>query len=430
MDVVMPQLGETVAEGTVTKWYKKVGDSVKADETLFDVETDKVSTEVPAPVAGVIAEILVAEGVAAKVGTRLAVIREAGVQRAQPSADRGLRDDDSSADSSVSATRAPPGVASPEGPLLRPSTHGRQPSVAKAEGVGLISPVVSRLLAEHNLNARDIRGTGRDGRITREDVLAHIARSAQPSAVSRQPLAASPAGGSEIEPLNNIRKRTGEHMAKSWTTVPHVLQAVEADFERVDEARGAAGAAWKGREGYSLTYLPFVARAVAQALTLYPRLNASFHGDHLVLHRRINLGIAVDLNREGLMVPVVKDAAGMKLPQLARAIHDLATRARAGKLRPDDMTEATYTLSNNGAYDTLFTAPIISPPQVAILSTDGVRKRAVVIKGERGDTIAVRPVGMLAQTFDHRAVDGSYSASFLGEVRNIIETRDWLQELQ
>jgi 2-oxoglutarate dehydrogenase E2 component (dihydrolipoamide succinyltransferase) len=161
----------------------------------------------------------------------------------------------------------------------------------------------------------------------------------------------------------------------------------------------------------------------------YPRLNASFGGDHLVVHRRVNLGIAVDLNHEGLMVPVVKDAAGMKLAQLARAIQDLATRARAGKLRPDDMTEATYTISNNGAFGTLITAPIISPPQVAILSTDGVRKRAVVLEGAQ-DTIAVRPVGMLAQTFDHRAVDGAYSASFLNEVKSILETRDWQQDIE
>jgi pyruvate dehydrogenase E2 component (dihydrolipoyllysine-residue acetyltransferase) len=410
MDVIMPQLGETVAEGTVTKWHKKVGDAVKADEALFDVETDKVSTEVPAPASGVIAEIVVAEGVTAKVGARLAVIRESGAQPAKtPDARRQMPD-------------APRAVASGARPAA--------PAVAKAEGVGLISPVVSRLLAEHNLNARDVRGTGRDGRITRDDVLAHVGRSVQTPDARRQTSAPLPAGaGAETEPLNNIRKRTAEHMAKSWTTVPHVLQAVEADFARVDEARGAAGAAWKSREGHSLTYLPFVARAVAQALILYPRLNASFHGDHLVLHQRINLGIAVDLNREGLMVPVVKDAAGMKLTQLARAIHDLATRARAGKLRPDDMTEATYTISNSGAYGTLITAPIISPPQVAILSTDGVRKRAVVLEGAH-DTIAVRPVGMLAQTFDHRAVDGAYSASFLGEVRNIIETRDWRQELQ
>jgi 2-oxoglutarate dehydrogenase E2 component (dihydrolipoamide succinyltransferase) len=405
MDVIMPQLGETVAEGTVTKWHKKVGDTVKADEGLFDVETDKVSTEVPAPASGVIAEIVVAEGATAKVGARLAVIREAGASAAQPSV----------------ASRQPP--AATQQAVTTPGARPATPAGAKAEGVGLISPVVSRLLAEHNLNARDIRGTGRDGRITREDVLGHIAQSAQPPAATRQ----SSAAGSETIPLNSVRKRTAEHVAKSWTTVPHVLQVVEADFSRVDQARRAAGK-WKEREGFSLTYLPFIACAVATALGKYPRLNASFGGDHLVLHRRVNLGIAVDLNHEGLMVPVVKDAAGMKLAQLARAINDVAARARSGKLRPDDMTEATYTITNNGAFGTLLTAPIISPPQVAILSTDGVRKRAVVLESAQ-DTIAVRPVGLLAQTFDHRAVDGAYSASFLNEVKTILETRDWQQDL-
>jgi pyruvate dehydrogenase E2 component (dihydrolipoamide acetyltransferase) len=408
----MPQLGETVAEGTVTKWHKKVGDAVKADEALFDVETDKVSTEVPAPASGVIAEIVVAEGVTAKVGARLAVIRESGAQKT-PDARRQTPD--------ATQTAA-----------ARPAA----PAPAKAEGVGLISPVVSRLLAEHNLNARDIRGTGRDGRITRDDVIAHVGRSVQPSAAGREPPdarrqtpAPAPAGtGSESMPLNSIRKRTAEHMAKSWTTVPHVLQVVEVDFFRVDQARRAA-ARWKEREGFSLTYLPFIACAVAAALGKYPRLNASFGGDHLVVHRRVNLGIAVDLNHEGLMVPVVKSADGKPLADLARAINDVATRARAGKLRPDDVTEATYTISNNGAFGTLLTAPIISPPQVAILSTDGVRKRAVVLEGAQ-DTIAVRPVGLLAQSFDHRAVDGGYSAAFLNEVKSIIETRDWQQELQ
>jgi 2-oxoglutarate dehydrogenase E2 component (dihydrolipoamide succinyltransferase) len=219
-------------------------------------------------------------------------------------------------------------------------------------------------------------------------------------------------------------------MAKSWTTVPHVLQVVEADFSRVDQVRRASAEQYKQREGFSLTYLPFMACAVAAALLKYPRLNASFGGDHLVLHRRVNLGIAVDLNFEGLMVPVLKDAASMKLPQLARAAHDLATRARAGKLRPDDMTECTYTISNNGAFGTLLTAAIITPPQVAVLSTDAVRKRTVVIESAGRDEIAVRPVGVLAQSFDHRAVDGAYSAAFLNEVKTLIETRDWGKELQ
>jgi 2-oxoglutarate dehydrogenase E2 component (dihydrolipoamide succinyltransferase) len=408
MDVIMPQLGETVAEGTVTKWYKKVGDAIKADEALFDVETDKVSTEVPAPASGVVAEILVAEGTTAKVGTRLAVIREAGA----PVAAR----------------------AAPAAPAAAASARTTVPAEApRAAGTGMaarLSPVVSRLIAEHGLDARAITGTGRDGRITREDVLAHVAQrgAAQPAVRAQEPPPVRITA--ETAPLNIIRKRTAEHMAKSWTTVPHVLQVVEADFSHVDQARRARAEQWKQREEFSLTYLPFIACAVAAALLKYPRLNASFGGDHLVLHRRVNLGIAVDLNFEGLMVPVLKDAAGMKLPQLARAAHDLATRARAGKLRPDDMTECTYTISNNGAFGTLLTAAIITPPQVAVLSTDAVRKRAVVIESAGRDEIAVRPVGVLAQSFDHRAVDGAYSAAFLSEVKTLIETRDWQAELR
>lgn len=413
MDVIMPQLGETVAEGTVTKWYKKVGDAIKADEALFDVETDKVSTEIPAPASGVIAEILVAEGTTAKVGTRLAVIHESAPRHPQ-------------GDSRVS-TAAPIKVATPAGQAAGALSE-RMVSTGAA---GRLSPVVSRLIAEHGLDARAITGTGRDGRITREDVLAHVAQrgGAQPAVRNQEP-APYAIAGAETVPLSNIRKRTAEHMAKSWTTVPHVLQAVEADFSRVDQARRMTGEQWKKREGYSLTYLPFIACAVAAALIKYPRLNASFSGDHLVLHRRVNLGIAVDLNLEGLLVPVVKDASAKSLLELARAFNDLAVRARENRLRPDDMTEGTYTITNNGALGTLITAPIINPPQVAILSTDAVRKRAVVIASGGRDEIAVRPVGVLAQSFDHRAVDGAYSAAFLNEVKTLIETRDWQQDVK
>jgi len=411
MDVIMPQLGETVAEGTVTKWYKKVGDAIKADEALFDVETDKVSTEIPAPASGVIAEILVAEGTTAKVGTRLAVIRESAPQQAPHS------------------TRPAQFVA--VSPSLAQAPAAAPERTGTGEARDRLSPVVSRLIAEHGLDARAITGTGRDGRVTRDDVLAHVAqRGAARPAVRTQEPAPDRIAGAETVPLNIIRKRTAEHMAKSWTTVPHVLQVVEADFSRVDQARRARAEQYKQREGFSLTYLPFIACAAAAALLKYPRLNASFSGDHLVLHRRVNLGIAVDLNFEGLMVPVLKDAASMKLPQLARAAHDLATRARAGKLRPDDMTECTYTISNNGAFGTLLTAAIITLPQVAVLSTDAVRKRTVVIESAGRDQIAVRPVGVLAQCFDHRAVDGAYSAAFLNEVKTLIETRDWGKELQ
>lgn len=410
MDVIMPQLGETVAEGTVTRWYKKVGEPVKADEALFDVETDKVSTEIPAPVNGVLAEIVVAEGITAKVGARLAVIRESGAVTT----------------TAYAAPSAQPVTTRERAGSARAKSAA---PVARADASERLSPVVRKLCAEQGIDPKAIAGTGRDGRITREDVLEYIAA----RGAKAQPFPAAGvhgAAGPGTIGLTNVRRRTAEHMARSWATAPHVMQAVEADFHRVVDARRKAGEQWKAREGYALTYLPFIARAVSVALSKFPNLNATFDGTNLALLRRINLGIAVDLNFEGLVVPVVKDVPSKSLPQIAREINDLAGRARAGRLKPDDLTEATYTITNNGAFGTLFTAPIINTPQVAILSTDAIRKKPVVIEGPDGDSIAIRPVGMLAQSFDHRAVDGAYAAAFLQEVKAVIETRDWLQALQ
>ena len=412
MNIIMPQLGETVTEGTITKWYKKAGDSVKADETLFDIETDKVSTEIPSPVAGVIDEILVGEGVTAKVGVTLAVIRQSGAApAAKPAAVAVV-----AAPVVTAPVRAAPAMTT----ALRASADER------------LSPVVRRLLAEHNLDKSRITGTGRDGRITREDVTAFIAGApAKAASVSAASAPAAPAAqpGDTI-PLNAVRKRVAANMAKSWAAAPHVLQVAEADFSRVVQAHREYGDAWKAREGFLLTYLPFVTRAISIALGKYPKLNATFNGDSITLNKRINIGIAVDLNFDGLMVPVIKDVPNKSLPQIAREIYALATRARAGKLTPDDLTEGTYTISNNGSFGTVITAPVINVPQVAIMSTDAVRKKPVVIETPEGDSIAVRPVGVLAQSFDHRALDGAYAAAFLREVKNIIETRVWTQDLQ
>jgi len=419
----MPQLGETVTEGTVARWYKNVGDAVKADETLFDVETDKVNTEIPAPVSGVLAEILVEEGVTAKVGVRLAVIRESG-PAPRPAV---------GAPSALTAAPVTAAVAAtPDRPLSTDSS-GPVRSLDKLGTHDRLSPVVRKLIAEHGLDPGAITGTGRDGRVTREDVLAHVAqRGAAPSAArTQEPAPYMTAGsGTETVPLNSVRRRTAEHMAKAWASVPHVLQAVEVDFHKVEQARRVAGEEWKRREGFSLTYLPFIVRAVSIALGKFPHLNATFAGDHLVVHRRVNLGIAVDLNFEGLVVPVLKDVPLKSLPQIAREANDLVQRARANRLKSDEMTEGTYTISNNGAFGTLMTAPIINWPQVAVLSTDAIQKKPVVIESEGRDAITVRPVGVLAQCFDHRAVDGAYAAAFLREVKTIIETRNWLQALQ
>ncbi len=424
MDIIMPQLGETVTEGVVTKWYKQVGDTVRADEILFDVETDKVSTEIPSPVAGVLAEIRVASGVTAKVGVCLAVVREVG----------------QAGNAAIVNANSKPVAAQAAAVNVSVSA---QTAIPKGRAADRLSPVVRRLVAEHQLNPALMNGTGRDGRITREDALQWIAKrntnGASPSTTSLPASSPSPASArvattsvapGPVHPFNHIRKKVAENTVKSWQTAPHVLQVAEADFYRVEQARSEYGTAWQAREGFVLTYLPFIVRAVSIALAQFPKLNASLQGEGLVLHPRINIGIAVDLNFDGLLVPVLKDVPSKSLPQIAKEIYDLATRARAGRLRPDEMTEGTYTITNNGAFGTVITAPIILQPQVAILSADAIRKKPVVVESETGDAIAIRPIGVLAQSFDHRAVDGAYSAAFLSAVRKVIETRHWSQDLQ
>jgi 2-oxoglutarate dehydrogenase E2 component (dihydrolipoamide succinyltransferase) len=282
--------------------------------------------------------------------------------------------------------------------------------------------VVRRLLEEHHLDPAAIAGTGADGRITRDDVLAHVAR-------TKGEAAPAAGGGDTVVPMSRIRKLTAERTARSAALSPHVLQAVEVDFSAVEAARTARGAAWKASEGFSLTYLPFVARAVCEAIREFPHVNASVSSDSLVVHGRVHLGVAVDLGFEGLVVPVVRDAQKRSLRELARELHALAEKARRRALLPDDVAGGTYTISNSGPFGTLITAPIIQQPQVAILSTDGVRKRPVAVEGPDGDAVAVHPVGVLAQCFDHRAFDGAYSAAFLKRLREILEGRDWSGEL-
>lgn len=378
MDVVMPQLGETVTEGTVTAWRKRVGDAVKADEPLFDVGTAKVETEIPAPATGTLREILVPEGETVVVGARLAVIEEAA--------------------------------------------HERPAGRAKSK----LSPVVRRLLAEHGIDAGALTGSGEGGRITRRDVLAHIDRREVPGSKPRGDRTdAAPAADHAVIPFNRLRKLTAEHMVRSKATSAHAFQAIEADFRLIEDVRAARREAWAREEGASLTALPFVARALCLAIADFPRVNASVDAENLIVHRHVNLAIAVDLDHEGLVAPVIADAAAMPVPALARAIRHLVSKARGGALGADDVAGGTYTLSNAGSFGTLFTVPIINQPQVAILSFDAVRKRAVVVADGDEDRIVVRPTAVLAQSFDHRAIDGAYSAAFLARVREIVEGRDW-----
>jgi 2-oxoglutarate dehydrogenase E2 component (dihydrolipoamide succinyltransferase) len=400
MDVIMPQLGETVEEGTVAVWHKKEGDKVAIDELLVEIETDKVATEVPSLVAGTLSKILVGAGETVKVGTPLAII------------DTG--------DTAGAASPKAAGIPAPPTGVAAPPTGVAAPP-ANRDGHGApLSPVVRKLLAEHGVDIGRIRGTGRDGRVKRDDVLSHLEKHQAAPAATR--------GVAETVRFSPLRKRIAEHMVRSKATSAHVLQAVEVDFSGVEAARAALKRAWKEREGTSLTYLPFVARAVALALPDFPHLNAHVAGDSLTVYKAINLSLAVDLDRGGLVAPVIKNAGALRVPDLARAIARIAERARAYDLKPDDMTEGTYSLTNNGSFGTFITAPVINQPQVAILSIDGVQRRPWVVTDDEGERIDIRPVGMLAHSFDHRAVDGAYSGGYLRRLKQIVESRDWMGE--
>lgn len=403
MDVIMPQLGETVSEGTVSAWHRKVGDAVSTKEPLFDVSSDKVEMEVPAPAEGTLLDIIVDAGTTVGVGEVVAII--------------GSEGEKTGADTPVVSSSGNPGVKS----AAKLRTVSEKAANLDANG-NPMSPVVRRLIDENCLDSALITGSGAGGRIKKKDVLAFIEAGESKQLTPTQPAIS---GDTEVIPFSNLRKITAEHMVRSKAVSPHVLQAVEVDFSRVGTARKKASAQWDRREGFSLTWLPFVARAVCVAIRDFPRVNAKIDGESLIVHRRINLGIAVDLDLDGLVAPVLKDADRLSVPELARAIRELSQKAREHLLTPDDFTEGTYTISNSGVFGTLITAPIINQPQVAILSTDGISKKAVVIETEDGDSIGIRPIGVLAQSFDHRAIDGAYSAAFLHRVREVIQTTNW-----
>jgi pyruvate dehydrogenase E2 component (dihydrolipoamide acetyltransferase) len=446
----MPQLGETVNEGTVTKWFKNVGDAVVKGEPLFEVSTDKVDSEIPSPAGGVVTAIHVEEGETVDVGTILAVIGEPG---------------DSPTPSKTEAP-ARPSVTVPG------SSNAPVTTKSASSPSAPLSPVVRRLLGEHDLEASQIRGTGAHGRLTRDDVLAFVASNAGDSPASDTSTSQSPVlrrllsdsdvdpstitgtgpdgritrhdvenalsarqhattglSGDEVVPFTKIRRLTAEHMVRSKATSAHTLMVKEVDYEHIEEVRRRKGAAFKEREGFGLTYLAFNAVATLSALRDFPRLNASVNNDELIIHHELNLGIAVDLEGEGLIVPVIRGGDGYDLRTMAQKIRQLADGARHKKLTVDDTAHGTFTISNPGPFATLLTGAIINQPQVAILSTDGVSRKPVVIEVDGVETVVVHSVGLLALTFDHRAVDGAYAARFLNRVDEILNSRDWTAEL-
>jgi 2-oxoglutarate dehydrogenase E2 component (dihydrolipoamide succinyltransferase) len=401
---------------------------------------------VPSPISGTLTEIRVAEGDTVPVGTVIAVV---GVSGAAPAP--------------VVASPAPAPVVA--APVVAAPTPAPVVAAPAATSNKLLSPVVRRLVAEHGIDVNALVGSGPGARITREDVLDHIDRNglkatpvnaapapaAAPVVAAPAPVVAAPAPAAvaaapasapvsrpavvssdreQVVALSKIRKLTGSHMIMSKSTSPHAFSVVEVDYSNVDRARAAIKESWKAGEGFSLTYLPFISRAVIDALREFPHLNASIDGDNLIVHGYVDLGIAVDLDYTGLLVPVVRNADGKRIRAIAREINDLASRARNRKLSPDEIQGGTFTISNNGSAGSVLTMPIINQPQVAILSTDAiVRKPVVVTAADGSESIAIHPVGNLAMSWDHRAFDGAYSGRFLARVKQILESQDWSAEL-
>ena len=404
--VAMPQLGESVSEGTVVRWLKQVGESIAVDEPLFEVATDKVNTEIPSLNAGVLREILVPEGATVAVGTMLARIEGAGENAA---------------------------VSAPVAALAKPATRAPMTNGASANGVRahLYSPVVRRLAREHAIDLAAVRGTGAGGRITRADVLAYVgnavpaAAAPAPASVAAPAAAPASAAGTRTVPFTPIRARIAENVLASSRMVADVFSVMEADMENVHAARLAARDAFKAREGTSLTYLPFIARATIDALRAFPAVNARIDGNALVFNDAVHLGMAVDLDERGLVVPVIRNADGLNVTGLARAIAGASGAARGGTLAPADYAGSTFTITNNGAFGTLMTAPIVNAPNVAILSTDAIEERVVPYNG----MIAIRRRMYLCMSWDHRAFDGSTAAKFLARIKRDLEDRDWTNQL-
>lgn len=459
-DVTLPQLGETVTEGTITQWFKEVGDTVAEDEPLFEVSTDKVDTEVPSPVSGTLTEIRAEEGETVEVGTVIAVVGDGDAAPAAepaPAAEEAPAPTQEPEPEPEPQPAAEPAPAPAPEPTPEPAAEPAPAASAQAGDNRLLSPVVRRLVNEHALDPDQITGTGPGGRITRDDVLDHIdstgatkrAPATEPSPSAPAAPSAAPAPSAPAPPapapsaptvsvgerdsavkLSKIRQLTGDHMVMSKAVSPHAFSVVEVDFANVDVVRGAKKADWKAQHGFSLTYLPFIARAIIDALGEFPHLNASVSGDQLVIHDYIDLGIAVDLDYEGLLAPVIRDAETKRLGAIASEISDLADRARNRKLAPDEISGGTFTISNNGSAGSVLTMPIINQPQVGIISTDAIVRKPVVVNGpDGGEAIAIHPVGNLAMSWDHRAFDGAYAAGFLKKVKALLETKDWSAEL-
>ena len=417
--VIMPQLGESVVEGTVSKWLKAEGQNVAEFEPLLEINTDKVDTEIPSPAGGVLLKVLVAEGQTVQAGTVLAMIGEAG--EAVP----------------ASAPVVAPAHAAKAAPTMAPSAPVAPPAAAARADLGFISPVVAKIAAEHNVDLTQVQGTGAGGRITKKDVLAHARGLPMPEAPAwEQPASGElfrpteevfgtkpPAGGpmpGQVVLHDAVRRQIAEHMVRSRRTSPHVTTVMEADLSRVVAHRQAHKEIF-ARDGVDLTFSSYFVAASVAALKAVPSVNASWSDEAIVLHRQINIGVAVSLGEQGLIVPVIKDADQKSLLAIAAAIKDLAARARGRQLKPDEVQGGTFTITNHGVSGSLFATPIINQPQAAILGVGAIQKRVVVVETTGADAFAIRTMVYLTLTFDHRMLDGAVADRFLAAVVERLE---------
>ena len=436
VDVLMPQMGESIAEGTLSKWLKKVGDPVKRDEPLFEISTDKVDAEIPAPAAGVLAEIKVQEGQTVPVQTLVAVLEtEAGATAAKPAAASApLKPEPPKAAAPAPAPKPEP----PKAPAPAPAAPA---PVLKSDGDGGVqtaeqrlrtksTPLVRKIAAEHSVDISRIPGSGYAGRVTKQDILGYIERTpTQAPAVpgTRYPApagaiehpAVEPWPGDRVEPWSKIRKITADHMVTSRRVSAHVASFFEVDFTRVAQLRAKAKQTYAER-GVNLTFLAFIVKACAENLRTHPIINAAVSGDSTIYRADVNIGIAVALDW-GLIVPVIKHADALSLIGLARAITDLGERARTKKLSPDDIQRGTFTITNPGGFGPFAGIPIINQPQVAILGVGAIEKRPKVVTADGTDSIAIRTMGMLTMSYDHRVVDGADADKFLADVKKLLQ---------
>ncbi len=449
VDVVMPQMGVSVSEGTITRWLKQVGEQVEADEALLEISTDKVDTEVPAPSTGVVSEILVQEGETVAVGTLLARIggEASAPTEAPPAPATQEAADESEAKASEGGETEPPSQAAAAAPAEPAREPEPEPAAASGgNGRAFVSPVVARIAGEHGIDPTQVPGTGTGGRVTKKDILAFIEQGAPapaapeaPAAPAAEPAPAAPAApqaapapapaaaaqGESLEPMSAMRRGIAEHMRRSLDTAAHVTSAIEVDMTNVTRIRAKLKKEYESAYGVNPTYLSFIARATVETLRDYPWVNGELRGDQVVTKSFVNLGIAVELtDGKGLIVPVIKNAEGLNLLGLARAIADLAARARSKQLTPDDVAGGSFTITNPGGYGTFHGTPVISQPQSGILGTYAIVKRPWVISDANGaDAIAIRSIMNLTLTYDHRLVDGALAGRFLRDLRQRLQ--DW-----